>query len=107
MFTPQTRILQTPNFIMYDVSIIMVVYDGDDTKHFEEALVSLYPNNNFYNELVLVINGEISKKKKKIIEKLKDDLKIKPIFLKTNIHFLPRVINRLFQIERSNLVTTH
>ena len=70
---------------MFDISIIMVVYDGDDTNHFEEALVSLYPNNNFYDELVLVINGEISKLKKKIIEKFQDDLKIKPIFLSTNI----------------------
>ena len=63
----------------------MVVYDGDNDIHFKDSLNSLLVNSNFYSELILVINGEISEFKNRLIRQLKNDLKIKPIFLQKNI----------------------
>ena len=63
----------------------MVVYDGDNDMYFKDSLNSLLVNSSFYSELILVINGDISEFKNRLIMQLKNDLKIKPIFLQKNI----------------------
>jgi len=63
----------------------MVVYDGDNDTHFKESLNSLLINKDFYSELVLVVNGKISEIKNTVINQLKITLKIKPIYLETNL----------------------
>lgn len=78
---------------MYGISVIMVVYDGDNDLHFEESLNSLIPNAKFYNELILVINGDISDYKKSLIKKSKEKLKINPIYLPKNIG-LAKALNK-------------
>ena len=63
----------------------MCVYEGDHTSDFNSALKSLIPNLEYYSELVLVINGLISKNKVQIIDKFKKLLKIEIIELDKNI----------------------
>jgi len=70
---------------MKNISIVMVVYEGDYTSDFHEALKSLIPNTSYYSELILVINGFISNNKIKIIDKFKKSLKIEITKLDINI----------------------
>ena len=77
---------------MNSISVLMCVYDKDNDYHFKEALNSLKLNKNFIDQTIIVINGYISKyKKKQIIENL-DDLKISLVELPINIG-LSRALN--------------
>ena len=69
---------------MNSISVLMCVYDKDNDYHFKEALNSLKLNKNFIDQTIIVINGYISKyKKKQIIQNL-DDLKISLVELPIN-----------------------
>ena len=70
---------------MNKISVLMCIYEGDNTYHFKEALESLLPNSKYFSELILVINGEINKCKISIINKYKKILKIKLVKLKNNV----------------------
>ena len=70
---------------MNKISVLMCIYEGDNTYHFKEALESLLPNSKYFSELILVINGEINKYKISIINKYKKILKINLVKLKNNV----------------------
>tara|TARA_X000000950_G_C13813730_1_gene618793 strand:+ start:560 stop:1390 length:831 start_codon:yes stop_codon:yes gene_type:complete len=70
---------------MNKISVLMCIYEGDSSNHFQEALDSLLPNSKYFSELILVINGEINKYKISIINEYKKILKIKLVKLKNNV----------------------
>ena len=84
---------------MTTLAVIMCVYNGDRDCHFRDALSSLKPSVDFINEVLIVVNGEISNFKKEIIHLFSKDLPIKPIFLESNIG-LSRGLN--IAIEQSS-----
>ena len=88
---------------MNSISVLMCVYEKDNDSHFKEALDSLKSNKNFIDQTIIVINGYISKLKKKEIIKNLDDLKITLIELPINIG-LSRALNLGLQKVSSNWV---
>ena len=50
-------------------SVLISVYAGDDSKKFERALKSVYKNTILPDQVVLVVDGYISKNLERIIEK--------------------------------------
>tara|TARA_B100000989_G_scaffold278203_1_gene239768 strand:+ start:16143 stop:16967 length:825 start_codon:yes stop_codon:yes gene_type:complete len=77
---------------MNSISVLMCVYEKDNDSHFIEALKSLKLNKNFIDQTIIVINGYISKIKKKEIIKNYQDLKINLIELPINLG-LSRALN--------------
>ncbi len=67
------------------LAVVMCVYQGDNDKHFFEALNSLKNNQKFINEIIISVNGPISSYKKNIIKTLKKELNILPIYIPSNL----------------------
>ncbi len=88
---------------MNSISVLMCVYEKDNDSNFIEALKSLQLNKNFIDQTIIVINGYISKIKKKEIIKNLDELKITLIELPINIG-LSRALNLGLQKVSSNWV---
>lgn len=88
---------------MNSISVLMCVYEKDNDYHFKEALDSLKLNKNYIDQTIIVINGYISKyKKKQIIQNL-DDLKISLVELPINLG-LSRALNVGLTKVQSNWV---
>ena len=68
----------------YTLSILMVVYEGDKDKFFFESLNSLIANREYFENLILVVNGKINSKKESYIQFFKEFLYINQINLKVN-----------------------
>ena len=70
---------------MKKISVVMCIYEGDNTEHFKQSLESLLPNSDYFSELILVRNGKINNQKVSLVNDFKKKLKIKFIKLKKNL----------------------
>ena len=69
---------------MSTLSVLMCVYEKDDDEAFSVALDSLIINKDFINDLIIVINGPISEKKRFKINYIIKIINTKKIELKRN-----------------------
>ena len=63
----------------------MSVYAGDDSEKFERAIESVYQNTVLPDQVVLVVDGHISKKLERVIEKYSSHDHFLVVKLKTNV----------------------
>ena len=71
----------------------MSVYAGDDSKKFERALESVWQNTVLPDQVVLVVDGHISKKLERVIEKYSSHEHFLVVKLETNVG-LARALNK-------------
>jgi len=68
-----------------EFSILMSVYHEDSPEFFREALHSVFNHTLLSDELILVVDGEVSEETKKIIEEFETSENIETIWLKENM----------------------
>lgn len=74
-------------------SVLQSVYDGDDSCHFRDSLKSLVVSKEYFDRLVLVVDGPIKKELSNVITEYSEHLKIDILWLKNN-KGLPNALNQ-------------
>lgn len=75
-----------------EISVLVVVYEGDSDSHFRESLQSLVALRPLPNEVVVVKNGRISAHKEQSINELSECVFVESVFIPVNLG-LSRALN--------------
>ena len=83
-----------------EISVLMCVYRKDNPKYLDKALGSLKVQSEFFYNLIIVEDGDLTSELKKVINKFKKLIKIKQISLNKNVGF-PSALNIINIIFKS------